>query len=201
MQRSVSSNRVMMSSRTHATMFFFRYVKSGLSRYLANSEFYLWIADEGPLSSSTAMITYIYWSLPVQLAPKILFYPCCAIAQAVSRWLPTAVAQVQTWVWLSGICSEQSDTGVGFLQVLRFPMTILIPSTALRLSTIVRAGTISQLVADVPSGLSLTPPQETKKEEKRLYTCIQRCLTPISARTPAIVICSCWICTVRSNKF
>jgi hypothetical protein len=26
------------------------------------------------------------------------------------------------------------------------------------------AGTIGQLVADVPSGLSLTPPQETKKE-------------------------------------
>jgi hypothetical protein len=28
------------------------------------------------------------------------------------------------------------------------------------------AGTISQLVADVPSGLSLTPPQETKKKKK-----------------------------------
>jgi hypothetical protein len=27
------------------------------------------------------------------------------------------------------------------------------------------AGTIDQFVADVPSGLSLTPPQETKKEE------------------------------------
>jgi hypothetical protein len=31
------------------------------------------------------------------------------------------------------------------------------------------AGTIGQLVADVPSGLSLTPPQETKK--KCLYLC------------------------------
>jgi hypothetical protein len=28
------------------------------------------------------------------------------------------------------------------------------------------AGTIGQLVADIPSGLSLTPPQETKKESK-----------------------------------
>jgi hypothetical protein len=27
-----------------------------------------------------------------------------AIAQAVSRWLPTAEAQVQTRVWSSGIC-------------------------------------------------------------------------------------------------
>jgi hypothetical protein len=28
------------------------------------------------------------------------------------------------------------------------------------------AGTIGQIVADVPSGLSLTPPQETKKKKK-----------------------------------
>jgi hypothetical protein len=31
------------------------------------------------------------------------------------------------------------------------------------------AGTIGQLVADVPSGLSLTPPQETKK---KYYCCV-----------------------------
>jgi hypothetical protein len=29
------------------------------------------------------------------------------------------------------------------------------------------AGTIGQLVADTPSGLSLTPPQEIKKEKKK----------------------------------
>jgi hypothetical protein len=29
-----------------------------------------------------------------------------------------------------------------------------------------RAGTVGQLVADVSSGLSLTPPQETKKKKK-----------------------------------
>jgi hypothetical protein len=29
------------------------------------------------------------------------------------------------------------------------------------------AGTIGQLVADVPSGLSVTPPQETKKKAKQ----------------------------------
>jgi hypothetical protein len=29
------------------------------------------------------------------------------------------------------------------------------------------AGTIDQLVADVPSGLSLTPPQQTKKKKKK----------------------------------
>jgi hypothetical protein len=32
------------------------------------------------------------------------------------------------------------------------------------------AGTIGQLVADVPSGLSLTPPQETKKKTKVIYS-------------------------------
>jgi hypothetical protein len=46
-----------------------------------------------------------------------------AIAQAVSRWLPTAV----TRVWSSGICSGQSGTGAGFLRVLRFPLPIFIP--------------------------------------------------------------------------
>jgi hypothetical protein len=30
-------------------------------------------------------------------------------------------------------------------------------------------GTIGQLVADVPSRLSLTPPQESKKTKKKLY--------------------------------
>jgi hypothetical protein len=30
------------------------------------------------------------------------------------------------------------------------------------------AGTIGQLVADVPSGLSLTPPKETKKKKEKL---------------------------------
>jgi hypothetical protein len=44
-----------------------------------------------------------------------------AIAQAVSSWLPTAVARVRARVWSSGICGEQSGAGAGFLRVLRFP--------------------------------------------------------------------------------
>jgi hypothetical protein len=43
-----------------------------------------------------------------------------ATAQAVSRWLPTAAARVQTRVWSSGICAGQSGAGAGFLRVLRF---------------------------------------------------------------------------------
>jgi hypothetical protein len=48
-----------------------------------------------------------------------------AIAQAVSRWLPTAAARVRSRVWSSGICDGQSGAGAGFLRVLRFPLSIL----------------------------------------------------------------------------
>jgi hypothetical protein len=50
-----------------------------------------------------------------------------AIAPAVSRWIPTAEARVQTRVWSSGICGGQSGTGAGFLRVLQFPLPIFIP--------------------------------------------------------------------------
>jgi hypothetical protein len=53
-----------------------------------------------------------------------------AIAQAVSRWLPTAAARVRARVWSSGICGGQSDAGAGFLRVLRFPLPIFIPPLA-----------------------------------------------------------------------
>jgi hypothetical protein len=46
-----------------------------------------------------------------------------AIAQAVSRWFPTAAARV----WSSGICGGQSGAGADFLRVLRFPVQIFIP--------------------------------------------------------------------------
>jgi hypothetical protein len=63
-----------------------------------------------------------------------------------------------------GMCGGQSGTGSGLLRVFRFPLPILITPTAplvhTRLST--AAGTICQIVAEVQSGLCLTPSQEIK---------------------------------------
>jgi hypothetical protein len=81
-----------------------------------------------------------------------------AIVQAVSHRLPTAAARFRALV---RSCGGQSGTGTGFLRVLRFPLPILIPPTA---PHTYGAGTIGQLMADVPSGLSLTPPQETTQK-------------------------------------
>jgi hypothetical protein len=53
-----------------------------------------------------------------------------AIAQAVSRWLPTAAARVRARVWSSWICGGQNGAGAGFLRVLRFPLPIFIPPIA-----------------------------------------------------------------------
>jgi hypothetical protein len=62
--------------------------------------------------------------------------PGRAIAEAFSRWPPTAAARVQSRVWSSGICGGQSGVGAGFLRVLRFPPAI--HSTEFSIHTITR---------------------------------------------------------------
>jgi hypothetical protein len=44
----------------------------------------------------------------------LIQYKGRAIAQAVSHWLPTAVAWVRVWA-ACGVCGGQSSTGAGFL--------------------------------------------------------------------------------------
>jgi hypothetical protein len=101
---------------------------------------------------------------------KLTFSTGRAIAQVVILRLLTAEAQFRAQVRSCGICGGQSGTGAGFLLVLRFPLPILIPPTAPHSSSSFGAGTISQLVADVQSGLSATQPQETKKKKTTFST-------------------------------
>jgi hypothetical protein len=85
------------------------------------------------------------------------------IAQAVSRRLPTAAAWVRTRVMTCEICGEQSGTVARIFRVLRLPCQF---SFRQMLHTHLSSGvgTTSQLVADVPIGLSLTPPHNIKNK-------------------------------------
>jgi hypothetical protein len=49
-----------------------------------------------------------------------------AVAQAISRSLPNAVAQVRVRA-ACGVCCGQSSVGAGFLQILWFPLPIIPP--------------------------------------------------------------------------
>jgi hypothetical protein len=80
-----------------------------------------------------------------------------AIAQAVSRWLPTAAAHVRVWVRSCGICRGQSGAGVAFLRVHRFPLPIFIPPDAPQPTSIICGWYNRPVIATVWSGLSLTP--------------------------------------------
>jgi integral membrane sensor domain MASE1 len=86
---------------------------------------------------------------------------CRVIAQAVSRWLPTAAAQVSDQVvwdlWWTKWLGQVFSTYFSF--PCQFSFHQLLHTHHLSSG----ASTIDQIVADVSSGLSLTPPQETKQ--------------------------------------
>jgi hypothetical protein len=82
-----------------------------------------------------------------------------AIAQAVSRWLPTAAARVRAQAWSFGISGVQSGTVAGFLQLIRFPLPIFFPPVASHSpSSIIWGRYRRPVVVAIPSGLSLIPP-------------------------------------------
>jgi hypothetical protein len=62
---------------------------------------------------------HVFWDVTLYI--PVCSYQCCkgrAIAQAISCWLPTTVAQVRTQVRSCGIYGGYSGTGAGFPRVL-----------------------------------------------------------------------------------
>jgi hypothetical protein len=89
------------------------------------------------------------------------------IAQAVSRRLPTAAARIRAQVRTYVICGGQSGrfsprTSISY----EFSFHRLLHTHHLS----PRTGTIGQIVTDVPSGVSLTSPQETKRNAIPLHS-------------------------------
>jgi hypothetical protein len=75
----------------------------------------------GELRTSVHLLSRIKWRLSVSRPQRR------AIAQAVSRRLPTAAARLRSHVRSCGICRGQSGTWAGFLRVVRFSLPIMIP--------------------------------------------------------------------------
>jgi hypothetical protein len=101
----------------------------------------------------------------VPLAPKCS--KGSAIAQAVSRRLPKAAVRVRFQVTSCGIFGGPSSTGAAFLLAFQFLCQFSFHQILhTHLSSV--AGTTGQLVADVASGLSLTPPHEIKSSKRHL---------------------------------
>jgi hypothetical protein len=91
-------------------------------------------------------------STNLETRPTLTVHIGCAIAHAVSCWLPTAAVGVRARVWSCGIYGWQSGARAGFL------LPIFIPPIAPQSpSSIIRCCYFRSVVAAVPSGLSLTP--------------------------------------------
>jgi hypothetical protein len=88
-------------------------------------------SDEDRIQISLPIVKYPLSQRPNPASSPLLLrsMECRAIAQAVSRRLPTAAAGVQAQVRLYGICGGQRDTEACFIRILRFLLPFLISPT------------------------------------------------------------------------
>jgi hypothetical protein len=84
-----------------------------------------------------------------------------AIAQAVSRRFPNAAAQVDPMSGHVGFVVDKVEMGQVSSEYFGLSCQVSFHRLHHTHHLSSGAGTIGQIVADVPSGLSLTPPQET----------------------------------------
>jgi hypothetical protein len=130
---------------------------------------YYWCPNEIWVSVPCSLIDHyqpcgrIYMSMPLY---NKSFYPAdkrlgSAIAQAVSRRLPTADVRVRAQVRSCEISGGQSGTGAGFLRVLRFPLPIFIPPIAPHSQSTIRGWYSGPISGQRTKRGCLTPPQET----------------------------------------
>jgi hypothetical protein len=112
------------------------------------------------------MIPFVYNQLT-----GLQFVKGLAIDQAVTHRFPTAAARVRTQARSSWICGGQSGTGQIFSVHFGFSCQFSFLPLILTHHLSSWADTIGQLLADVPSGLSVTPPQETEEKKKNPTFC------------------------------
>jgi hypothetical protein len=109
----------------------YKTVKGRMRTHYTYSKKGLWHFDGPGLASAVVHKYYLYF-FHIFGTTEITFSSsfCSAIARAVRRRLPTAAARVQSQVRSYWICGGQNGLGLGFLQVLQFTLSILIPSIA-----------------------------------------------------------------------
>jgi hypothetical protein len=111
---------------------------------------------------SAALLWLERQSLQAGKFPTYCFIYGRAIAKAVSRRLPTTPAGFQPRSGHVGFVVDKVALGQVYSEYFGFPCQFSFHRLLHNHHLSSGVGTIGQLMADVPSGLSLTPPQETK---------------------------------------